>query len=81
MADRKGTFSMIGDVTAAQRLLYARASGRAGTAGGRRRRKKKSRATSRATRRTRKRGRGKLKKGSAAAKAWGRRMKALRKRR
>jgi hypothetical protein len=80
MADRKGVFSMLGDLTAAQRLLYSQAAGRSVGAPRRRRKTKKTRVAT-GTRKRRRAKRGKLTKGSAAAKAWGRKMKALRKRR
>lgn len=74
--------SGIAQQTAAVRSVLAKASGRrGGLRSARRRKKRKSKTRRRTRRRSAKRGLKKLKKGSAAAKAWGRKMKALRKRR
>lgn len=92
MADKRGVFSMIGDVTAAQSLLYRQAAG-SSRAGSPRRRRRKSRSGASTTRRrarrssggTRKRtkstGRSKqrLVKGSAAAKRYMARLRRMRK--
>lgn len=74
--------SGISQQTAAVRATLAKASGRRGGLTSSRRRRKKTRKASK-RRKTSKRSRGfkKLKKGSAAAKAWGKKMRALRKRR
>ena len=90
MADKRGVFSMLGDLTAAQATLYSKAAGRrGGVASARRRKRKKTRSTSRARTgkrrasssrtKTRNGKRAHMVKGSAAAKAWGRKMKRLRK--
>lgn len=77
--------SGIAQQSAAVRSLLAKSSGRRGglrSAKRRKKRKTKARKTKRRSKRSSKRGGvKKLKKGSAAAKAWGRKMKALRKRR
>lgn len=90
MADKRGVFSMIGDVTAAQSLLYRQAAG-ASPRGSRTRRRRKSKSGARTTRRrarrssggtrtrTKRTGRSKLVKGSAAAKRYMARLRRMRK--
>jgi hypothetical protein len=87
---KRGAIPNMGDVSAATRVqlsaLGGRPSGRSGRRSTRKSRRSgkarpaRSKRATRATARRAKRG-GKLRKGSAAAKAWGKRMRALRKRR
>lgn len=88
MADKRGVFAMLGDLTAAQQTLYSKATGRRGGLSTARRRKRRSGSgtTSRkrgsSARRRRSTGsgrkRGKLVKGSAAAKRYMARIRAKR---